>query len=144
LSAVEEVSLDKSGAVSKEEQPKIGPVMIENSAEMPTQTPRAAPTSGSPQVSIRDSTEPEPSIGSPSIVPTEEIEEQLQHEDDHIEIPVPDDDDADLFCEALQVSSDQCWSMEIELDVNDVTRMYGAEHEEQVACLVSAAKKQRS
>ena len=144
LSAVEEVSLDKSGAVSKEEQPKIGPVMLENSAEMPAQTPRAAPTSGSPQVSIRDSTEPEPSIGSPSIVPTEEIEEQLQHEDDHIEIPVPDDDDADLFCEALQVSSDQCWSMEIELDVNDVTRMYGAEHEEQVACLVSAAKKQRS
>ena len=144
LSAVEEVTLDKSGAVPKEEQPNVRPVMIENTAEMPAQTPRAFQSSGSQQVSIRDSTEPEPSIGSPSIVPTEELEEQLQHENDHIEIPVPDDDDADLYCEALQVSSDQCWTMEIELDAHDVSKMHGAEHEEQVAFLVSSAKKQRS
>lgn len=89
---------------------------------------------------VVDSTEPEPSIGSPSIVPTEELNGQnSDHENDHIVIPTPEDDD--FICETLMVSKDQSWSMEIELGGHDILQMTQRSDEEQVALLVSAAEK---
>ena len=144
LSAVEEVSLEKTWSNPKEEKPIGRPELNESFGDMPAPTQGANPEVLSQPGSRRDSTEPEPSIGSPSIVNTEDLEENIQHENDHIEIPVPDDDDDELVCEALQVNSDQCWSMQIELDVNEISKMCQTDGEEQVALLVSAAKKQRS
>ena len=144
LSAVEEVSLEKTWSNPKEEKPIGRPELNESFGDMPAPTQGANPEVLSQPGSRRDSTEPEPSIGSPSIVNTEDLEENIQHENDHIEIPVPDDDDDELVCEALQVNSDQCWSMQIELDVNEISKMCQTDEEEQVALLVSAAKKQRS
>ena len=144
LSAVEEASLEKTWSNPKEEKPIGRPELNESFGDMPAPTQGANPEVLSQPGSRRDSTEPEPSIGSPSIVNTEDLEENIQHENDHIEIPVPDDDDDELVCEALQVNSDQCWSMQIELDVNEISKMCQTDEEEQVALLVSAAKKQRS
>ena len=135
--------------------------------------------------SHRDSTEPEPSTGSPSIANTEDLQAEGP-EEGPAGIPDPEDDDDDddgdgddddddgddddddddddydnddgydnddddddddgddLFCEALRVSSDQRWSMEIDLAFSDVMKMYQAQEQDHVALLTSAAKKQRS
>ena len=57
-------------------------------------------------------------------------------------IPVPDDadDDDDLFCDTMRLSSEQGRSLEIELDVHEIVKMYHAEEQDQVALLTSAAK----
>ena len=143
LSAVEEVSLEKTWPHPREEKPPCQTSVPESLADMPGSLPVSSIPENAPPLSVRDSTEPEPSVGSPSIVPTEELEEQTQQDNDYIEVPVPDDDEG-LVCETLHVSNDQCWSTEIELGMHDVIRMHNSENEEQVALLVSAAKKQRS
>ena len=63
-----------------------------------------------------------------------------------MEVPIPDTDD-ELFVEAdhvFQVDNDQCWKLEIPICAQDITRRREETKPQEMAFLVSAAKRQRS
>eukprot|EP00435_Cladocopium_sp_Y103_P055151 s532_g18.t1 len=147
LTAVEELGQQSNPMENLKGPPEVEPqgqqVKVIQDGSFPASSPPVE--SPAPEIvsSHRDSTEPEPSIGSPSIVNTEDLNVERQDEGP-AGIPIPDDTDDDLVCETLHVSSDQCWSMEIELSLPQVMEMYKADEQEHVTLLTTAAKKQRS
>ena len=90
-----------------------------------------------------ESPEPEPSVASPSIANTEELELERQI-NAPVEILIPDESEDDLVCDILHVTEDQGWKIEIDLDLHDLKQVLAAPVNEHSAFLVSAAKKQRS
>lgn len=59
--------------------------------------------------------------------------------------PVPDDDDDDLFSEAYALSNDQAWKFGVNIDLTDIDMWKKNDsHPEELAFLVSAAKKQKT
>ena len=76
--------------------------------------------------------------------------ENLREKDDQTEkvnpeeIPLPEDDvDEELFAKAFTLSSEEVWKYEIELSEKDLNELVQSTHEEQIALLVSAAKRQK-
>ena len=60
------------------------------------------------------------------------------------DVPVPVDDDDELYCRAFHVQEDQVWRFEVEVSVPEARQMAERELDEQVAFIVSNAKKQRA
>eukprot|EP00435_Cladocopium_sp_Y103_P012440 s2683_g3.t1 len=146
LTAVEELG-QQSNSVENMKLPAEGEqqgqqVKMIQDMSFPASRPPAEPPAPETVSSHRDSTEPEPSIGSPSIVNTEDLNVERPDEGP-AGIPIPDDTDDDLICETLHVTSDQRWSMEIDFSLPEVMEMYKADEQEHVTLLTTAAKKQR-
>ena len=60
-------------------------------------------------------------------------------------IPIPEDDaDEELFAKAFMLSNEEVWRYEIELNDRDINELVQSTHEEQIALLVSAAKRQKA
>ena len=59
-------------------------------------------------------------------------------------VPVPADDDDDPFCEAFSLTENSVWKIEVNLDLMDIGRWKNDPHPEELAFLVSAAKKQKT
>ena len=108
------------------------------SAEAPTEE-----TVNDSQPSQGESPEHEPSVGSPSIANTEDLELERQI-NAPVGIPVPAETDDDLICEALHVTENQCWEIPIDLGLQEINQLLNKPEEEHSTFLVSAAKKQRS
>ena len=56
-------------------------------------------------------------------------------------VPVPVDEDDDLFCEACTLTEDQVWRFEVNLDLQDIDILRNDPNPEQVAFIISASKK---
>ena len=61
-----------------------------------------------------------------------------------VDVPVPISDDEELFQECFNCSPDQCWKFEVEVTNADIDRWKQEDNPNEMAFLVSAAKKQRS
>ena len=59
-------------------------------------------------------------------------------------VPVPVEEDDDLFCEACTLTDDQAWRFEVSLDLQDIDALRNDPNPEQVAFIVSASKKQKT
>ena len=60
------------------------------------------------------------------------------------DVPVPTDEDDELYCSAFHVQDDQVWRFEVEVSVPEALQVAEQELNEQVAFIVSNAKKQRA
>ena len=59
-------------------------------------------------------------------------------------VPVPAEEDDELFCEACTLTDDQAWRFEVSLDLQDIDALRNDPNPEQVAFIVSASKKQKT
>ena len=144
LSAVEEIQHKKEAAV--ESRPDVVQISLnqplENQQIPSAEAPAEEAISGS-QISQGESPEPEPSVGTPSVANTEDVELERQI-NAPVGIPVPAETDDDLVCEVLHVTENQCWEIPIDLGLHEINQLLNKPEEEHSAFLVSAAKKQRS
>ena len=84
----------------------------------------------------------------PSVAPEAPVDPQPNTETNAPEvpenIPVPSDDDDELFGEAFVLEEDQGWKLEIDLNQNDINMLRQDPNPCECAFLVSAAKKQKT
>ena len=105
------------------------------------------PNEDNPNVSvipISDSNSEQPD-GEP-VPNNQDPSENVEQPPNPVEVPIPDTDD-ELFVEAdhvFQVDNDQCWKLEIPICAQDITRWREETKPQEMAFLVSAAKRQRS
>ena len=105
------------------------------------------PNEDNPNVSvipISDSNSEQPD-GEP-VPNNQDPSENVEQPPNPVEVPIPDTDD-ELFVEAdhvFQVDNDQCWKLEIPICAQDSTRWREETKPQEMAFLVSAAKRQRS
>jgi hypothetical protein len=144
LSAVEEIQHSKETTL--EPRPDVVQVPLNQPLEnqqIPIVEAPAEESISERQHSQGESPEHEPSIGSPSIANTEDLDLERQI-NAPVNIPVPTETDDDLVCEALHVTENQCWEIPIDLGLREINQLLNTPEEEHSAFLVSAAKKQRS
>ena len=81
---------------------------------------------------------------SPEVLPSasqrgEEKTQSLSPEN----VPIPEDEDDELFAAAFTLANDEVWKYEIELSDRETSEIVNASHEEQISLLVTAAKRQK-